>query len=93
MQQGHGIISSVLSVKSDTHHNARQSGGQISWGLCYTKCKACHNNLKKASMGFGIISDITQILHHIKKGKKKIKVGLHLRKSWFINSLLVNIIH
>ena len=45
---------------------------------------------KRRARGFGIISDITQILNHIEKSKKRIKVGLHLRKAWFINSLLVN---
>ena len=32
-----------------------------------------------------------QIIDHIKDSKRRIKVGLHLRQAWFINSLLVNV--
>ena len=32
-----------------------------------------------------------QIGEHIKDSKRRIKVGLHLRQAWFINSLLVNV--
>ena len=46
---------------------------------------------RRRARGFGIISDIMQIIDHIKDSKRRIKVGLHLRQAWFINSLLVNV--
>ena len=47
--------------------------------------------MSRRARGFGIISDIMQIVEHIKDSKRRIKVGLHLRQAWFINSLLVNV--
>ena len=46
---------------------------------------------KRRAKGFGIISDISQILDVIPAGKRRIKMGLHLRQAWFINSLCVNV--
>ena len=46
---------------------------------------------KRRAKGFGIISDISQILDVIPAGKGRIKMGLHLRQAWFINSLCVNV--
>ena len=46
---------------------------------------------RRRAKGFGIISDIMQILEHINDSKRRIKVGLHLRQAWFINALLVNV--
>ena len=47
--------------------------------------------VSRRARGFGIISNIMQIGEHIKDSKRRIKVGLHLRQAWFINSLLVNV--
>ena len=46
---------------------------------------------KRRAKGFGIISDISQILDVIPAGKRRIQMGLHLRQAWFINSLCVNV--
>ena len=46
---------------------------------------------RRRAKGFGIISDIIQILDHIKDSKRRIKIGLQLRQAWFVNSLLVNV--
>ena len=46
---------------------------------------------RRRAKGFGIISDIIQILDHIKDSKRRIKVGLQLRQAWFVNSMLVNV--
>ena len=45
---------------------------------------------KRRAKGFGIISDILQILDVIGDNRKRIEVGLILRQAWFINALLVN---
>jgi hypothetical protein len=45
---------------------------------------------KRRAKGFGIISDISQILDVIGDSRKRIEVGLILRKTWFVNALLVN---
>jgi hypothetical protein len=45
---------------------------------------------KRRAKGFGIISDIMQILDVIKDGPTRIRVGLTLRETWFINALCVN---
>ena len=44
----------------------------------------------RRARGFGIIGDITQILNHIQDSKRRVKVGLHLRQAWFVNSVLLN---
>ena len=56
-----------------------------------------HKNAKNAATisrrrakGYGIISDIMYILDAIPNGKRRINVGLQLRQSWFLNSLLLN---
>ena len=46
---------------------------------------------KRRDKGFGIISDIIQILNHIKDSKRRIRVGLQLIQAWFVNALLVNV--
>ena len=46
---------------------------------------------KRRARGFGIISDIIQIIDSIPDGRRRVQIGLHLRQSWFINSLFVNI--
>ena len=46
---------------------------------------------KRRDKGFGIISDIIQILYHIKDSKQRIRVGLQLIQAWFVNALLVNV--
>ena len=45
---------------------------------------------KRRAKGFGIISDIIQILDVIPDAKKRIQMGLLLRQAWFVNSMLVN---
>ena len=45
---------------------------------------------KQRAQGYGIISDIMYILDAIPNGKNRIKVGLQLRQSWFINSFHLN---
>ena len=44
----------------------------------------------RRARGFGIITDIIQILNHIQDSKRRIRVGLHLRQAWFVNSVLLN---
>ena len=44
----------------------------------------------RRARGFGIIADIIQILNHIQDSKRRIRVGLHLRQAWFVNSVLLN---
>ena len=46
---------------------------------------------KRRAKGYGIISDIMYIIYAIPNGKRQTKVGLQLRQSWFLNSLLLNI--
>ena len=46
---------------------------------------------KRRAKGFGIISDIMQILETIGDNKRRVRVGLQLRQAWFINALLVNV--
>ena len=46
---------------------------------------------KRRARGFGIISDIIQIIDSIPDGRRRVQIGLHLRQSWFIDSLFVNI--
>ena len=46
---------------------------------------------KRRARGFGIISDIIQIIESIPDGRRRVQIGLHLRQSWFINSMFVNI--
>ena len=46
---------------------------------------------KRRAMGFDIISDIIQIIDCIPDWRRRVQIGLHLRQSWFINSLFVNI--
>ena len=45
---------------------------------------------KRRAKGFGIISDIIQILEVIPDGKRRIKMGLLLREAWFVNAMFVN---
>ena len=44
----------------------------------------------RRAIGFGIIADITRILNHIQDSKRRVRVGLHLRQAWFVNSVLLN---
>jgi hypothetical protein len=46
---------------------------------------------KRRAKGFGIISDIIQILEVIKDGPTRIRVGLTLRQTWLVNALCVNV--
>ena len=45
---------------------------------------------KRRAKGFGIISDIIQIIDIIPDMKKRISMGLLLRQAWFVNAMLVN---
>ena len=45
---------------------------------------------KRRARGYAILSDIIYIIESIPNGKRKIKVGLELRQSWFLNSILLN---
>ena len=45
---------------------------------------------KRRAKEYGIISDIMYIIYAIPNGKIQTKVGLQLRQSWFLNSLLLN---
>ena len=46
---------------------------------------------KRRDTGFGIISDIMQLLETIGDNKRRVRVGLQLRQAWFLNALLVNL--
>ena len=46
--------------------------------------------LDRISRGYGIIGEIMSILDEIPTGRKRIKIGLLLRQSWFLNSILLN---
>ena len=45
---------------------------------------------KRRGKGFGIISDITQILDVIPDGTRRIRMGLLLREALFVNAMFVN---
>ena len=75
-----------LKVHSQKMHDSQEE--KYLGDYMTTNAKHATTISKRRARGFGIISDITQILHHIEKSKKRIKVRLHLRKAWFINQAL-----
>ena len=44
----------------------------------------------RISKGYGIIAEISAILDEIPTGRRRIEMGLLLRQSWFLNSILIN---
>ena len=46
---------------------------------------------KRRARGYGIILDILLILEQIYDSERGVKVGLELRQSWFVNSMLLNV--
>jgi hypothetical protein len=78
----------TLKVHMENMHEADEEkylGDQIN-----KNAKHASTISKRRAKGFGIISDIIQILDIIPDAKKRIKMGLLLRQAWFVNSMLVN---
>ena len=46
---------------------------------------------KRRAKSYGIISGIIQMLDVIPDKRSRIKLGLLLRKSWFVNAIIVNV--
>ena len=70
-------------------HEAKQE--KYLGDIITTNAKHAATVSTRRARGFGIISDITQILNHIQDSKRRTRVGLHLRQAWLINSILLNI--
>ena len=63
----------------------RYLGNQIHQSA--TNAKTLSNQRAK---GYVILSDIIYIIESIPNGKRMIEIGLQLRQSWFLNSILLN---
>jgi hypothetical protein len=77
-----------LKVHMDDMHEAVEEkylGDQVN-----KNAKHASTISKRRAKGFGIISDIIQIINIIPDMKKRIRMGLLLRQAWFVNAMLVN---
>jgi hypothetical protein len=76
----------VHTEKMHETHEDKYLGDQI-----HKSAKHASTVSKRRAKGFGIISDIMQILDIIQDSETRIRVGLTLRQVWFINALCVNV--
>ena len=79
----------TLKVHNDEMHEAEEEkylGDQIN-----KSAKHASTVSKQRAKGFGIVSDIIQILDFIPNSRRRIELGLLLRQAWFVNAMLVNI--